>query len=284
VSVEVALPSDERTRQPTPDADLAGRRVLIVDDNLTAQRITSAYARGWGMDTVSVGSPANALALLRGGERFDLGLLDFEMPGSTCVDLVRAIRDTRPGSTLPLIVLSSAAAGRDELAQLADQRVPVHQKPIKRASLHTAIASVLGGQSGRRRAAVTPLDPATASGFPLRILIVEDQELNQRVLTLMLERLGYQPHLASNGREALARIALEPYDLVLMDIQMPELDGFETTRRIRAANHATTRIVGVSAHASEDVRTACLESGMDGYLTKPLTTERLIDVLTKAAC
>ena len=283
-TIEVGLHANGSEEPSQPPAQLRGRRVLVADDSLTAQRITSAYARSWGMEPVAVSSSDAALGLLRAGERFDLCLLDFSMPGRGCLDAVREIRATTGGRQLPVIVLSSVTAGRQDLDQLGAQQVPIHQKPIKRAGLRDAINSVLTAQPRPAPAHRSALDPATAARNPLEILIVEDQLANQLLLTRMLERLGYRADVAGNGVEAIELVAGRHYDLVFMDLQMPKLDGFEATRRIRAGHGRTIKIVGLSAHASDDTRRACIDAGMDDYVSKPYSVERLLQLLRDATC
>jgi len=280
-TIDVALPADGGQETAPVPPQLRGRRVLVADDSLTAQRITAAYARSWGMEPVTVSSAHAALGLLRAAERFDICLLDFSMPGLGCVDALRAIRATAAGEELPVIILSSVTAGRLDLDQLAAQGVPIHQKPIKRAGLRDAVSSVLALRPRPEQARRSALDPLTASRNPMQILIVEDQRANQLVLTRMLDRLGYHADVAENGVEALERVAGGRYDLVFMDLQMPKLDGFEATRRIRAEHPRTIKIVGLSAHASEDARIACLDAGMDDYVAKPYTIERLVQLLAE---
>ena len=280
-AIEVSLPADGSEATTPPRARPGGRRALVVDDSLPAQRITTSYARSWGMETVAVSSSEAALGLLRAGERFDVCLLDFTMPGLACPEVVRAIRATGVGQKLPVIVLSSANAGRVDLDQLAAHGVPIHQKPIKPAGLREAVNAVLAAQPRPEQPRRKMLDSQTASRNPMQILVVEDQRANQLVLTRILDRLGYRADVAENGTEALDRVAEGDYDLVFMDLQMPKLDGFEATRRIRAEHPRTPRIIGLSAHASEDTRRACLDAGMDDYVSKPYTIERLVELLAE---
>ncbi len=282
-TIEAAIASDRTTSQREPDPDLRGRRVLVIDDNLTAQRITTTHTRSWGMEPLSVSSPDAALGLLRAGERFDVCLLDFSMPGARCVEVLQAIHATPAGQELPTIVLSSVSAAREDLDRLAEQGAPIHQKPVKAAALREALHAMLAAEQPPAREQRRRLDPKTATRHPLRILIVEDQAANQIVLTRMLERLGYEADLAENGYEAIEQLSRDRYDLVLMDLQMPQMDGFEATRRIRAQHADTVRIVGVSAHASEESRGAAIEAGMDAYITKPYTVEQLEVMLREAA-
>jgi CheY-like chemotaxis protein len=253
--------------------------MLVIDDNGPAQRITCAHARSWGMEPVGVSSPDAAVGLLTAAQQFDVGVLDFDIPGWTCASAIRAIRSTSAGSTLPLLVLSSVTAARAELDQLPAERVRLHQKPVKAAALGDALRGVITGERAapqRRRAL---LDPTTAARHPLRILVVDDSATNRLVMEKMLGRLGYRPEAVDSGRAATERMTAAYFDLVFMDVQMPGLDGLEVTRRIRSSQIAVGSIVGLSAHASDEARRQSLDAGMDEYVTKPLTAERLTAVI-----
>ena len=279
-TIEAAIHTELAGPRSGVDANLHGRRVLVIDDNLTAQRITTAHARSWGMEAVSVSSPDAGLGLLRAGERFDICLLDFSIPGSRCVDVVRAIRATATGRSLPTIVLSSVTAARADLDRLAEQGVPIHQKPIKAHALRQAVHSVLtagprpGDPTARGSIRVPP------SRHPVQILIVEDQTPNQLVLSRMLERLGYQSDVADNGLKAIELVARRRYDLVLMDLQMPQRTA---TRRPAASEPTADTRSGssVSARMLPRMRApAAIDAGMDGYVTKPYTVTQLQEVLS----
>jgi PAS domain S-box-containing protein len=263
-------------------AVLRGKRVLVVDNNATGRRILGALAAKWGLAAVIEDSGAAALSHLRAGERFDLALLDMLMPEMDGVMLAREIRQLPPGATLPLLLLSSI--GR-KLAP-DDERWfnAILTKPVKPAHLLATIARTLGAAD----AAVVPtpnsLSPLPALP-PLRILLAEDNPVNQKVALHMLGRMGYRADTAANGVEALAALRRQPYDVVLMDVQMPEIDGLEATRQIRADPAfavAAPWIIALTANAMAEDRERCMQAGMDDYVSKPLRADQLAEVLARA--
>jgi PAS domain S-box-containing protein len=278
--IEVAVLSGP---EPAPKAqrhNLDGRRVLVIDDNLTAQRITAQYVRELHMEAVCVRSSDAALGLLRAHESFDLCLLDYVLPGLSGPALIQAIRDIPAAARLPIVVLSSTPAARADLIRGGLKDLIVHQKPIRPSVLHDTINSVIAPEAVRHTPVGFVFDPGTAVRMPLKILVVDDNSANQKMMSRMLSRLGYSPDVAGNGRSALVCAAGVDYGLILMDLEMPDLDGLHATERIRAmTDRATTRIIGLSAHDAPDVRAAALTCGMNDYATKPLSCAQLTDIL-----
>jgi signal transduction histidine kinase/CheY-like chemotaxis protein/HPt (histidine-containing phosphotransfer) domain-containing protein len=255
------------------DADeLAGKAVLVVDDNATNRRILVTQTRAWGMKPHAVASPLEALDLVRAGSTFDLAILDMQMPEMDGAALATALARDPRSARLPLVMLTSV--GRRDAME-----VPVAAfltKPIKPAQLQRILVRVLAGAAS----ADVPTGGEAAAAAParsLRVLLAEDNLVNQRVGLRLLERLGYRADVAANGVEVLAALERQPYDVVLMDMQMPEMDGVEATRRIRATRPrpAPPRIVAMTANAMAGDREACLEAGMDDYIAKPV---RLADL------
>lgn len=262
---------------PTDLSALAGRRLLIVDDNDTNRRILRAATQDWGMQVRDTGSPLQALAWIEQGERYDLAILDDQMPELDGVTLAARIRQHAAAADLPLLLLSSARqAGRDLSAFKL-----VRLKPLRRAALGEALLQLLGAGSGTvASAASVPRAPKHA----LRILLVEDNPLNQQVGLRMIESLGYRADLAENGQLALDAVNAHEYDLLLMDMQMPVMDGLEATRRIRALPLARQpRIYAMSASVLDSERQACLDAGMDRHLAKPLRRQELEEILDELA-
>jgi len=269
-----AAPSAINIRQPR----LADLRVLIVDDNPTSCRILTEQTAKWGMISRAVGGPQEALDLLRGGEVFDFSILDLKMPGMDGVALASEIRKLSIGAMMPLILLAPMGLHSetpDETHLVFGHTVP---KPVKPAQLCQVLTNALLSP----KAAPVPTPPPQAEQLlaeriPMRILLCDDNAINQKVAARILQQLGYQPGLATNGREALDALDRQLYDLVLMDVMMPEMDGLETTRIIRerqksgTANY-TSRIVviALTAHAMQGDREKCLAAGMDDYLPKPI--------------
>jgi GAF domain-containing protein/CheY-like chemotaxis protein len=265
-------------------AQLKGKRVLIVDDNATNRRVLNLQAAKWGMQSRASESPNEALKWVEQGEAFDLAILDMHMPEMDGAALARRIRGIAP--KLPLVLFSSLGqreAGSDGLfdAYLA--------KPIHQSSLFDTLVGILGRDSGAGAAApVEPIgsgiDAGLAARHPLRILLAEDNAVNQKLALRILQRMGYRADLASNGIEAIESVQRQTYDVVLMDVQMPEMDGLEATRRIcaRWSAQSRPRIVAMTANAMQSDRDACLAAGMDDYLTKPIRVDRLVEALSLA--
>ncbi len=266
-------------------AQLAGKRVLVVDDNATNREIVSRHARAWGMEPVAVAGATEALALITAGESFDVALLDMLMPDMDGVALAREIRRHRGERDLPLLLLTSL--GRTSQARDADEFSAQLAKPLKASQLYNALLRVLGEQGQEEpRLATTGIDAgdgATAVSS-LRILLAEDNAVNQKVALRLLERLGYGADVASNGLEALEALERQPYDVVLMDVQMPELDGLDASRRIceRWPPETRPRIIAMTANAMAEDREACLAAGMDDYVAKPIRPQELEDALSRA--
>ena len=288
---EVASPARSRRAQPLPT--LRGRRLLVVDDNATNRRILSLQAQTWGMLVAEAASPGEALALVRGGADFDLAILDMHMPephggsvhGREGVALAQALCAHSGAARLPLVMLTSIGDGPDPDAEALTCFAAYLSKPIKPSQLHDVLVQVLA--EGCHHAPPAD-DPAPieqlAERLPLRILVAEDVLVNQRFALLALERMGYRADVAANGLEVLAALHRQCYDVVLMDVQMPECDGLEATRRIRGELPADRQpqIVAMTANAMQGDRELCLQAGMDDYISKPVYLEELRAALERA--
>jgi signal transduction histidine kinase/DNA-binding response OmpR family regulator len=265
---------------------LRGKRLLIVDDNATNRRIVAQYARSWGMLPIETASPIEALAWIERGDAFDVGILDVAMPGMDGVTLATEIGRHRDASALPLIFLSSM--GRREPGAEALRVAAYLMKPLKPSSLFNALTTVFAGQHDAP-APVVPgkptLDPGMAERLPLRILLAEDNAVNQKLALRLLERMGYRADVAGNGLEAIAALERQPYDLILMDVQMPEMDGLEATREIRRRwpGSDRPRVVAMTANAMQGDRELCLEAGMDDYVSKPINADELVRALAESS-
>jgi PAS domain S-box-containing protein len=253
---------------------LSGRRVLIVDDNATNRHIARAYAESWGMVVRDTGSPGEALEWVRRGDPFDAAVLDMQMPELDGLALGQELRRYRDATRLPLILLTSLGRREEPAAEVL---FAAHlTKPIRPSQLYDALLNVLG----EARPAPVPVeaDEAPPGEAPrgLRILVAEDNAVNQRLALLMLDKLGYRGDVVSNGAEALEALERRRYDVVLMDVQMPELDGLEATRRIHERwSSERPHIIAVTAGAMSEERDRCLAAGMDDYLSKPIRIEEL---------
>ncbi len=272
---------------PATLAGLAGLRLLIVDDNASHRRILEQQAYAWEMRPSSVAGADGALALLptaaAGGEPFALALIDMVMPGMSGLDLVKAIKADPRIAALPLIMLNSLShQGEAGQAQAAGVAAFVN-KPVRVDELRLAILQALNPPADIAQANDATREPEL-DRLRGHVLVAEDNPVNQAVAEAMLEDLGLTVSVANNGREAVAMVGAESFDLVLMDCQMPELDGFGATAEIRHAEQGSSRhlnIVALTANALQGDREMCLAAGMDDYLAKPFSGEQLEALLAR---
>ncbi len=266
------------------DGSLGGRRALVVDDNATNLRLMTELLGAWGLEVVTAPGVDEALAVLDEGT-FDVAVLDMLMPGADGLDLAASLHARLPD--LPAILASSV--GRREVE--ADPRwtlagiAAVVTKPIRASTLYAAVASVLGEASGDRAEGRTTdeIDGELGARHPLRILLAEDNVVNQKLAIRLLEKMGYRADIAANGVEALEALERQPYDLLLSDVQMPEMDGVETTRRILKRWEPQDRpwIVAMTAEAMQGDRERFLAAGMNDYVMKPIRTEELVAAIER---
>src|SRR5581483_95695 len=285
--------AEAATSQPRACSDesqpqLNGKRLLIVDDNATNRRILTLQAGAWGMEAVAVASGCEALESLQQGIVFDLAILDLHMPEMDGLMLAAEMRRLREGRSLPLVMLSSGVGGRRSFTGSPGEAefTAFLTKPIKPSQLFDVLIGVFAGQPARVRPKnVEPqADRSLAERLPLRLLMAEDNVINQKVALKILEKLGYRADVAGTGLEALAALHRQPYDVVLMDLQMPEMDGLEATRRIRQLwpQSQRPRIIAMTANAMQGDREQCLEAGMDDYVSKPVRIAELQAALERS--
>jgi PAS domain S-box-containing protein len=263
---------------------LRGKRVLVVDDNETNRRILTTHLGAWGMPARATGSPNEALGWIRADERFDVAILDMHMPEMDGVALARAIVQHPSAATLPLVLFTSLGR-REALGDDTSFAAYLH-KPIKPSQLFDALVSVLAEQPvhvAPRAVGRSDLDPGMATRLPLRILLAEDNVVNQKLALRLLAQRGYRADLAGNGLEALDAVERQTYDVVLMDVQMPEMDGLEASREInrRSSGRARPRIIAMTANAMQGDRDLCVAAGMDDYVAKPIRVEELVSALER---
>jgi signal transduction histidine kinase/CheY-like chemotaxis protein len=261
-----------------------GRRALLVDDSATHLRILGAQVQLWGLEVRACAEPRTALDLLRGSEPIDVMVTDMNVAGVEGIVLAREARQLRPG--LPVVLLSSGAALDEELRS---QLAAVLTKPVRVQALHDVLARVVLGRSrpedASRMGTSSAWEPDLATRAPLRVLVADDNEINLKVAQRMLQGFGYSSDVAGNGLEVLDAVQRQSYDLILMDMQMPEMDGLQATRAVRKLYPASASqpcIVAMSANAMHEDKAAASDAGVDAYLTKPVLVRELRAVLLEA--
>jgi CheY-like chemotaxis protein/nitrogen-specific signal transduction histidine kinase len=282
--------SKETAARPVPaepDA-VRGRPVLVVDDNATNRRILEEMLLQFGMRPVAVDGGAAALdALERGrqvGEPFALVLLDANMPEMDGFRVAEQIRQ-HPDWVAATVMMLTSGGQPGDTARCRQLGVATYlTKPVKQADLHKAILAAFGTAVPPRKPEPRLPQQAPSAGRRLRILLAEDNPVNQKLALALLEKQGHAVAVANNGREALTALEREPFDLVLMDGQMPEMDGFEAAAAIRRrerATHAHIPIIAMTACAMKGDRERCLEAGMDGYVAKPFRMKELFETIER---
>jgi two-component system sensor histidine kinase/response regulator len=278
---------DQTTGPPAEPAHLSGLRVLVVDDNATNREILEHQVASWGMDSGSADGGAAALEMLRAahasGNGYDVALLDLHMPAMDGLELARAIRGEPALASLPLVLFTSwAVRGSAEAARQAGISAYL-TKPVRQSQLYDALAMVMGGGSDAVPLVTRhTLSEERARSRP-RLLVVEDNQVNQKVAVGMLAKLGYRADVAANGIEALDAVARFDYGAVLMDCQMPEMDGYAATAEIRAREDGAVHlpIIAMTAAAMKGERERCLAAGMDDYVSKPVSVDELENALRR---
>ena len=263
-------------------APLAGKHLLIVDDNDTNRRILELQVERWGMVVRSTGSAVDALSWAHLGERFDVALLDLQMPEMSGAEVASRLRSDLGEATPKLLLLSSVGNREKSIADgLFDA---VLTKPVKQSQLYDVLASALGHDHTASISGVDiePVGATLGERMPLRVLVAEDIQVNQKLALRFLEGIGYRADVAGNGLEALEAVARQRYDVVFMDVQMPEMDGLAATREIhRRWGASRPRIIAMTANAMQGDRELCIAAGMDDYITKPLRRNDIEDALRR---
>jgi CheY-like chemotaxis protein/HPt (histidine-containing phosphotransfer) domain-containing protein len=288
--------------QPTPNVapaplkgaqpQLAGLRLLIVDDNPTNRRILTLQARKWGMVPRDVEGGRQALELLQQHEAFDLAVLDMQMPEMDGVMLAKEIRRQRGPDALPMVLLTSMGNMPEVNDPTVSPFAACLTKPIKQNQLHDVFLQVMGGpkRAPRKVVPTNRLDASLAQRMPLHLLLADDNVVNQKVALRLFEQMGYRIDIACDGVETIQAIERRHYDIVFMDVQMPEMNGLEATQRIREREHALaaetaskgrTIIIAMTASAMIGDREKCLKAGMDDYLSKPVRPEAVQKALER---
>ena len=295
-AVATELPAGARRDFIGVQPPLVGRRILVVDDNATNRRILVLQAAKWGLHADDSESPVLALQMLE-QNRYDLAIIDMHMPGMDGLMLAERLRAA--GHRLPLVLFTSLGrrevgigeqgqAGHAHGLPLANLFAATLHKPLRQSQLFDTLLTLLAPDAATQwpAPAVKPhIDALLASRHPLRVLLVEDNVVNQKLALRLLQQMGYRADLASNGIEAIQSLQRQTYDVVLMDVQMPQMDGLEASRRIHAEwpAHARPHIIAMTANAMQGDREECLASGMHDYITKPIRVSELVAALVRAA-
>jgi len=271
-------------------AKLTDLKILILDDNATSRNVLFEQCRRWGMQPKAVENAAQTMELLRNQTEFDLALIDLHLPGMDGLAVAAEIQKLPSAAMLPMVLLTPLGKkkrGSEEVRVIFAHAV---HKPVKPAQLCSALErALLSPRSQSRPPEPVKTEKSLATQIPLRILVVDDNAINQKVAVRILQQFGYQPEIANNGREALDKLDRQPFDFIFMDVMMPEMDGLEATRLLRKRqmmggyNNYQLRIiiVAMTAHAMQGDREKCIGAGMDDYLAKPVRPKDVREMLER---
>jgi len=268
---------------PPISSDLKSKKVLIIDDNASVRDMLRNRFEAWNMTVSEAGSGKQALEILSVKPDFDLIITDLQMPEMDGITLTQTIKKSYPRA--PVMLLNST--GDEDYKKHAELFNSVINKPIRRHILKEQVISLI-----RQNGEVTAISDHSnkqklsvdfAKQYPLSILVAEDNLMNQKIVGKILNKLGYQPKMTNNGKEVLEEVSNKYYDVILMDVQMPEMDGLEATRMIRVCLSNQPVIIAMTANTLQGDREICLSSGMDDYIAKPVNLEELVNLLEKWA-
>ena len=277
----VALPLQEALppKPFTPNPILKGKILLIVARHEDVRDMLESFGRSWGMETLAFGTGAEALKKFRSSQTVHAALMEEDLPDQTGRDLAQAIKRQRGAGNISCVLLCSLKQHTALGQNLPVEFVTSLPKPIHYQQLHGILASALKGEkvTNQMLRSTGRIDTGFGQKRPMRILLAEDNVINQKVATRILSQMGYRPDVAHNGVEVLQALDRQKYDVILMDVQMPEMDGLEATRQIRKRWTGARRpwIIAMTANAMDSDRQTCLDAGMDGYLSKPVRIEAL---------
>ena len=283
-TIQVAEGEKPQRTAPSGQVDIRHRRVLIVDDNASNLRVLSLQTHAWGMEEQFTSDPAEALEWIRSGHLYDIALIDHQMPQMDGVLLAKEIRKLRSEKALPLVLIGSTSSDPAEHELFSAQLL----KPVRPSQLFDTMTSILSGSDicpGDNAVKEQSIfDPEMAQRLPLRVLLAEDHITNQKLALYTLAKLGYRADVASNGLEVLEALDRQDYNVILMDMQMPEMDGLAATRLIRERLSCSRqpRIIAMTANVTTADRQACYDAGMNDYLAKPIRIEELVAALNKS--
>jgi len=285
----VAIPLKEALppKPLVPNPILKGKTLIIAATHQGVRDMLESFALGWGMSTLAVGTAGEVMQKLRAGLNFQAAVIEEELPDSTGKDLVANMRLQRGAGAAPCVLLCSLKQQAAYGQNLPPGFVACLAKPAHYQQLHAILATSLkGGKVTNKLLRSTGrIDTGFGQRRPLRLLLAEDNIINQKVATRILSQMGYRPDVVHNGVEVLEALERQKYDVILMDIQMPDMDGLEATRRIRKEYTGARRpwIIAMTANAMDSDRKNCFDAGMDGYLSKPVRIEALEAELTRSS-
>jgi CheY-like chemotaxis protein len=291
-TVSVGCPSEPAEECGSGDATLEGASVLVVDDNPTNRLILTGQLRSWGMRPEEAESAEQAIALIQarseGGDPFRLVLTDLHMPGVDGFGLVERMQEI---SRQVVVLMVTSGENPGDLARSREMGIAAYlTKPVRRSQLRAAVLGAMASGKylvGPEKSAGPSVGRGSRPdirprGRSLHILLAEDNAVNEKVACAILEKAGHTVEVARNGREAVRIMASGSFDVVLMDVEMPEMDGFEATAAIREREKHTgahTPVIAMTAHAMGGYKERCLAAGMDGYVTKPIRHDLLLQAL-----
>ena len=285
----VAVPLKEATppKPLIPNAILKGKSFLVVAAHQGVRLMLQSLAQGWGMQVTLAGSAAEAMKKMRVGQIFDAAMIEENLPDKSGKDLVQELHKVRGAANIPCVLLSSLRQQAAYGQHLPPGFIACLSKPAHFAQMHNVLATALKGEKITSNLLNTTgrIDGGFGQRRPLRILLAEDNVINQKVATRILSQMGYRPDVVQNGVEVLQALERQKYDVILMDVQMPEMDGLEATRLIRQQWTGPRRpwIIAMTANAMDIDQKNCFEAGMDGYLSKPVRIEALEAELVRSS-
>ena len=265
--------------------ELKHKRVLIVDDNETNRHILELQCRNWGMITRVAASGKEALKWIKSDDPFDIAILDMQMPEMDGVELSKEIRKIRTRDELPLIMLTSVGKQELDVETVKQIFTSFVSKPIKQSQLFNIILDAFTNKKDKadKKAIEPETEIETYNTLPLRILVAEDNIINQKLVLKMLGQLGFMADVVGNGKEVIEALRRQRYDIIFMDVQMPEMDGLETTRYILKnwRDDVRPRIIAMTANAMHGDREICIDAGMDDYISKPILIDEIKETIKK---
>ncbi len=281
--VAQSVPSSTAIDLDNIQPSFVGKRLLVVDDNVTNLEILTLQIQKWGIIVFTATQGWQALELINSESKFDMAIVDMRMPQMDGLTLAERIHSIRGYEQLPVVIVAECDRLTQQQIAAKSEYVTLLSKPIKQSQLYNTCLRILSGKQISvlpRASSMSKFDSQLGEKLPLRILLVEDMPLNRKVALHMLQKLGYGADVASNGLEALESLRHQDYDIIFMDVQMPEMDGLQATRRISKEWLPQNRpwIVAITANAMQGDREECLNAGMNDYISKPIRIEALIEI------